>query len=250
MTSLSRQRKALRMFVFPVAALTLALAAMAIPAFASATTQNWYECKHVGGGGYTNSQCTTAGKGTYEWSKLTSPTEIKTSAASPFHINWTLGGEKLSVGCSGATLAKEGKAENHTGANGTISRTYLEFSGCALTTSLQCELTTSKLFTEPLALEATEVAGEPGLAITPRTPNGPLTYLEVAGGNCPPGQKGFKTVNLPEGGRLFGNYRSGSLLEFQSSKNALTVGPPTVNATMEGTEKIETAAGGGLKIAP
>lgn len=106
---------------------------------ASASTQHWYSCKYVGetGGSYLDNGCSIFSKlhhGSYDWTKLTEPTEAYLEGTTDFTLKWMYEGKiETSIICSSTrTYGKQNKIANPVGGGAGTFGGNVKLSNCEI----------------------------------------------------------------------------------------------------------------------
>jgi hypothetical protein len=183
-------------------AAVLAVAAFAA-ASASAATPEWGQCFAKTGGKYTNSSCTTKGKGgTFEWRKGSEIAKKKFTGAGGIGVLRTIGGDcrdgnqLVNPGCEGKENHEEHfsqfvecENENAVGeAAGTheVKGVKVDFHSCKLLGSLSCSNTETEGQVDTNELKGKlgftdKAKDEAGVELTPVKKHGQFAKFECAG---------------------------------------------------------------------
>jgi hypothetical protein len=213
-------------------------AATAIP-----TRYYWNSCKKTGTGKYTDATCSVVGAGGFEWTKIAAATPTTFSAASTtsFALKLTLFGAPVAISCS--AQASSGTLENPTESKtANVSGTSFKQTGCTVTEPPKCSVPGAALTFVTLKGRAIEFEKGPSIKFEPSSGT-TLESFEFTGSECVLAGTVFSLT-----GSFYGiDKPSTSSLEFTKASSAgLRVGATAV--ALEGTTKIQTAAGEALKL--
>jgi hypothetical protein len=230
---------------------SLALSGLATGS-ASATTQRWYSCSNVGAekGVYTDSACQTVGKGSYDWNALTStPTGFGLKGTTPYTITGVIAGLNEIVTCSNAQASGSlaNPAGEKAGTLSTTGETSLSLTGCSIalkSNGKTCSIESGAIPFKALSGEATELGGSPAVKVQPAEGT-TLATFKVEPGEC--GIKTVFNVSLTGSFTAVANAASSSL-EVTEAGSKSTFKANGSAAVFNGTARIETAAGEGLRV--
>jgi hypothetical protein len=201
----------------------------------------WNSCKKTGAGVYTDSACTVKGAGGFEWTKLaeTSPVSFSAAGSTSFKLATTI---IATVRITCTAQSAEGTLENPSGAKpGTVPSTSFKLSGCAVLEPKSCT-TPATITTNLLQGKAIEFEGGPAVKFEPIGTS--IFIVTLKGETC------AIAGEYPVKGTFFGiDGPSTSSLEFtkKSTEGMILFTKPV---SLEGTTKLQTAAGESLKLAP
>lgn len=201
----------------------------------------WNSCKKIEGGKYTNSTCSVVGAGGFEWTKIATatPTSFTATGSSAISLKLPFFGGTLAINCK--TQSSKGTLENPGSGTAKISGTSFEMTGCSVSEPAGCKVVEEALFFG--SLRGTAVEGEEEFEVK-LEPSSGTTLVEFEIFGC------TASGSYPLNGSFAGIASpSSSSLEFTKASSAgLTFGGKA--ATIEGTTKLQTAAGESLKLTP
>jgi hypothetical protein len=210
---------------------------------------HWYTCQSVGKGKgkFSDQLCSKSAEGgTFGWVKSgTSPTSVKMTGLTPFSMGWTEAGVTISISC--ATQTATGSVVNSS-ANGPGSATgvHFHFGSCTVVapSGIGCAANGGSI--ETVALKGTDELFAEKFA-TRFSPEFGATLFTLRIEGC---SEGVLDGNYNFNGSFAAiSNESNSTLEVTSASSAgLSVGG--FRGSLQGTSRIETAAGEGVKVGP